>query len=83
MLGIKEKLKEVMTYFDETFPKLAVYLGISYQALNKKLNGQSDFKLGEIIKIKERYNLSMAEIEYIFFDSCTIEEVTDENTEKN
>lgn len=67
MLGIKEKLKEVMAYFDETFPKLAEYLGISYQALNKKVNGQSDFKLGEIIKIKERYGLSMEEIEFIFF----------------
>lgn len=78
MLGVKEKLKEVMDYFDETFPTLAKYLGISYQALNKKVNGQSEFKVSEVAKIMQRYNLSAEEVMYIFFEN---EEIKSDDAE--
>ena len=67
MEGIKERIKEYMTLIGDTRAALAEYLGISYQALNKKINGQADFKCGEIAKIKKRYNLRPEEIDYIFF----------------
>lgn len=68
MFGIKEKLKEIMNLYGEKFTDLSKALGISYQSTIKKINGDSDFKLSELRIIKERYNLSPEEINYIFFD---------------
>ncbi len=67
MLGLKEKLKEFMDIFGDSTMELAKAIGITYQSMNKKINGHSDFKLGEIKKIKNRYNLTAEEIYYIFF----------------
>ena len=67
MIGTKEKLKEFMDIFGDNLTKLADYLGISYQSISKKLNGHTDFKLTEIRMIKERYNLTAEEVDYIFF----------------
>lgn len=68
MFGIKEKLKEIMNLYGEKFTDLSKALGISYQSTIKKINGDSDFKLSELRIIKERYNLSPEEVNYIFFD---------------
>lgn len=63
----KERLKEYMNLFDDGFGELAKYLEITYQSLNKKLNNHVDFKRSEIKKIKERYSLDAAQVDYIFF----------------
>ena len=63
----KDRLKEVMRYFDDSYFKLADAIGISYQSLSKKLNNHVDFKRSEILKIKYRYNLDAEQIDYIFF----------------
>jgi hypothetical protein len=48
--------------------KLADFLKISLQSLSAKINENgSEFKQGEIAKIKERYKLTAEEIENIFF----------------
>lgn len=46
--------------------KLAELLGCSYPAIQKKVRGAAPFKDFEIAKIKEHFNLSLAEIEEIF-----------------
>lgn len=71
MIGIKEKLKVFMDLYNENLADLAEALGISYQSISKKVNGHSDFKLGEIQQIKDRYSLSAEEIDYIFFNKET------------
>lgn len=64
----KDRLKEVVKSYNDSFAELANVLEISYQSLNKKLNGHVDFKRIEIKIIKERYMLSADDIDYIFFD---------------
>lgn len=68
-LIIKERLKEVIYLFGDNFTDLAQHLGITYQSLSKKLNGHSDFKLGEIKCIQERYNIDADTLFYIFIDN--------------
>ena len=63
----KERLKEVMGIYEDDAAALAKYLGLSYQSLNKKLNGHVDFKRGEIRAIADRYNLNAEMIYYVFF----------------
>lgn len=63
----KNRLKEVMSLYDDNFTELAKFLDLSYQSLNKKLNGHVDFKRGEIKQIKERYSLDAEQTDYIFF----------------
>jgi plasmid maintenance system antidote protein VapI len=48
--------------------KLAELLDISYPAIQNKINGRSEFKADEIAKIKETYNLTLEEVEDIFFE---------------
>ena len=64
----KDRLKEIIKTYNDSFAELADALGISYQSLNKKLNGHVDFKRIEIKIIKERYMLSAEDVDYIFFD---------------
>lgn len=63
----KTRLKEILNLYGDTFANLAKYIGISYQSLNKKLNGHVDFKQSEIKAIKKRYTLDAEQINYIFF----------------
>lgn len=50
---------------------LALYIGISPQRFNAKINEKdgAEFTKGEIAKIKEKYNLSAEEVDTIFFTS--------------
>ena len=70
-MGTKERLKEIVDLYGDSIGELAKFLGITYQSLNKKLNGHVDFKRVEVKKIAERYSLDAEQIYYIFFDFNT------------
>ncbi len=61
-------LRYYMALNGDTNRKLADFLDLSLQSLSAKINENgSQFKQGEIAKIKERYKLTAEEIENIFF----------------
>ena len=62
-------LKSVMTLHNDTNKDLAKFLGLSEQSVCNKINENgTEFKLGEIRKIKDRYQLSPAVVDTIFFN---------------
>lgn len=64
----KELLRSVMVLHGDTNKDLAVYLGISEQSVSNKINENgTEFKKGEIAKIKKRYNLTSEQVDLIFF----------------
>ena len=64
----KALLRSVMALYGDTNKDLADYLGISEQSLSKKINeNETEFKQGEIKRIKVRYNLSADQVDLIFF----------------
>ena len=66
----KTEMRIVMLRNGDTNKGLAEYLGITEQSVSAKINENgTEFKQGEIAKIKERYNLTAEEIEAIFFAS--------------
>ena len=66
-MNVKE-LKSVMALFGDTYKNLADLLGISEASVGNKINEKgTEFKQGEIAKIKERYSLSSEQIDSIFF----------------
>lgn len=65
----KAKLRSLMTLHGDINKDLAEYLEISEQSFSCKINENgTEFKQGEISKIKDRYNLSPEEVDAIFFD---------------
>ena len=64
----KELLRSVMALHGETNKDLADLLEISEQSISAKMNENgSEFKQGEIAKIRKHYNLTADQIEAIFF----------------
>lgn len=64
----KELLRSVMVIHGDTYKDLADYLGISEQSMSNKINENgTEFKQGEIAKIKYRYNLTCEQVDLIFF----------------
>lgn len=64
-----ERLRSVMILHGDTYKDLAEYLGISETSLGNKINEKgTQFKQGEIAKIKDKYNLSPEEVDAIFFE---------------
>lgn len=64
----KEVLRSIMVLHGDTNRDLANYLGISEQSVSNKINENgTEFKQGEISRIKERYNLSSEQVDSIFF----------------
>ena len=64
----KAKLKSIMTLHGDTNKELAKALGITEQSISSKINENgSEFKQGEITKIKNRYKLSPVDVDVIFF----------------
>ena len=61
-------LKSVMVLHGDTISSLAKYLGITEQSLSNKIkeNG-TEFKQGEMAKIRDRYDLTAEQITQIFF----------------
>lgn len=66
----KPKLESVMKLFGDTGNSLAEYLGIARSTFSMKINetGGAEFTQGEIVKIKNKYNLTPEEVDSIFFN---------------
>ena len=66
----KLRLRSIMALNGDTNRDLAEALGITEQSLSCKMNENgTEFKQGEITKIKDRYNLSPEEVDGIFFSN--------------
>ena len=64
----KNLLRSIMALHGDTNKDLAELLGISEQSVSSKINETgTEFKQGEIAKIRERYNLDANQITDIFF----------------
>lgn len=64
----KELLRSIMVLHGDTNRDLADLLGITEQSVSGKINEKgTEFKQGEIAKIKDHYNLSPEQVEAIFF----------------
>lgn len=62
------KLRSIMVLHGDTNKDLAEYLGITEQSVSNKINENgTEFKQGEIAKIRKKYNLSAEDVESIFF----------------
>lgn len=64
----KNELEANMKLYGDTGENLAQALHIARSTLSSKMNGNYDFTQKEIRLIKERYNLTAAELDSIFFD---------------
>ena len=61
-------LRSVMVLHGDTNVTLAEFLGITEQSVSNKINENgTEFKQGEIAKIKARYNLDSGMVDRIFF----------------
>ena len=61
-------LRSIMILNGDTNATLAEYLGITEQSVSNKINENgTEFKQGEIAKIKLRYNLTSEMVDRIFF----------------
>lgn len=61
-------LKSFMVMHGDTNATLASFLGISEQSVCNKINENgTEFKQGEIARIKTRYNLDADMVDQIFF----------------
>lgn len=64
----KELLRSIMVLHGDTNKTLADYLSITEQSLCNKINENgTEFKQGEIKRIKIRYNLTSDQVDLIFF----------------
>lgn len=60
--------RSVMVLHGDTNASLAAFLGITEQSVSNKINENgTEFKQGEIAKIKSRYNLDSDMVDRIFF----------------
>ena len=65
----KKLLRSIMTLHGEGNRDLAKLLNITEQSVSAKINENgSEFKQGEITKIREHYGLNAEEVEAIFFN---------------
>lgn len=65
---IGKKIKALMTVRNVKRSDLAKELGVSYNTLTKKLNGEREFSINEILKIKEVFNMDVELCANIFFN---------------
>ena len=66
-------LRSIMVMHGDTNATLAKFLGISEQSVCNKINENgTEFKRGEIIKIKVRYDLDADMIDRIFFKEMVL-----------
>ena len=63
-----ELFRKLMALYGDTNGTLAEYLKLSEQSVCNKINENgTEFKLGEIAKIKHRYNLDNDMVDRVFF----------------
>ena len=61
-------LRSVMVLHGDTNAMLSDFIGITEQSVSNKINENgTEFKQGEIAKIKARYNLDSDMVDRIFF----------------
>jgi hypothetical protein len=61
-------LRSIMVLHGDTNATLAEFLGITEQSVSNKINENgTEFKQGEITKIKARYSLDSDMVDRIFF----------------
>jgi hypothetical protein len=61
-------LRSIMVLHGDTNASLAEFLGITEQSVSNKINENgTEFKQGEITKIKARYSLDSDMVDRIFF----------------
>lgn len=61
-------LKSIMVLNGDTVRGLAEYLGLTPQSVSDKINERgTEFRQGEIAKIRCKYNLTAEQVEAIFF----------------
>ncbi len=64
----KGLLRSIMVLNGDTNKDLADYLEITEQSVSNKINENgTEFKQGEIARIKLRYNLTCEQVDLIFF----------------
>ncbi len=64
----KEVLRSIMVLHGDTNKDLADFLGISEQSVSNKINENgTEFKQGEIARIKAKYDLTSEQVDSIFF----------------
>ena len=64
----KRLLRSIMARYGDTNASLAEYLGITEQSVSNKINENgTEFKQGEIFKIKAKYGLDSEMVDRIFF----------------
>lgn len=64
----KDLLRSVMVLHGDTNKSLAAFLGITEQSVSNKINENgTEFRQGEIGRIKTRYNLTSEQVDLIFF----------------
>lgn len=63
----RKLLKSKQSLYGDTDARLAAFLGITPQTFSLKVNNKAEFTVGEIKKIRERYNLTDEEVTAIFF----------------
>lgn len=61
------RLKGLMAENGDTQSDVAAYLGITRVAFNRKIGGKYEFKMSEISKIAEKYNVPTS---YFFKSKC-------------
>lgn len=73
---IGNRIRELMKIENIDKKKLANNLEITQIELEKKLNGEKEFYLSQIMKIKEIFNLNLDFFEKLFFEEdFKIEEI--------
>ena len=66
---VGEKVKKLIEERNVTYQEFAKKLGISVRTLQKKLSGEEEFYVSEVIEITEIFDLDIKTVSKIFFSS--------------
>ena len=69
MSNVGKKLKKFMIDMDLSAEDIKKVLDISKSAFYRKINGDSQFTLGEVRKIADTYDMSSEQVKDIFFSN--------------
>nr|DAI31766.1 MAG TPA: CII protein [Caudoviricetes sp.] len=60
------------TFRSATYTEIASVLGISRQAVGKKMNGNSEFTLNEVLKLYDVYGITMWDLKDIIEETTEV-----------